>query len=466
MAKLKGVSKLKLNKLIKALPVPVQEHCKRCKKIASYFVERVSTEDWFIESELKSANLISAVFYHDIGKCALPKDTIYLEHCNSSQKKEKYRSHVNEGIVLIEKESEITFDSFKETSFEKTLYYAITEHHERIDGSGFPNGKSKETLSFIGKLTAVDTFDNLLFVGNSNVIDFDTAIAEIKKQSGLLLDEKIVNVFTSDEETFRSFVEYINVREKDNHRKNRYGIQLRYRPVMNIRDNRTDAYLSDLVINDPYYGTMTSNLFIPIAEKAGMVSQLEKIGFEKLCINLEKMYFRGLPVPDVIFPFSARQLEKKNFFKDIAKLIKKYGINPAKLSFMMTEASLTDYTADLVKAVNETHALGAEFIIGDFGDQVSLISTHEDIQIDGIIFKKSYGNKISVNPKTYSIVSGIARIAEKLNIRVIYDGIDDGRGEESAVKMGGKYASGSRYGSSLNDKELIDLIKQGGVTDG
>ena len=105
--------------------------------------------------------------------------------------------------------------------------------------------------------------------------------------------------------------------------------------------------------------------------------------------------------------------------------------------------------------------MGAKFILGDFGDQVTLISTNDNIQIDGVIFKKTYGGKIAVNPKTYSIVSGIARIAEKLNINVIFDGIDDSRSEESALKMHTKYAIGSRYGKKLNDKELIEITTRG-----
>ncbi len=467
MAKKYSVSKVQLNNLVKTMPAPVQEHLKRCRRLAEFVLERVSTEDWFLEAKYRAKDIASAIAYHDIGKALLPKDSIYLEHCSTKKAREKYYTHVEEAIQLIEREQQIIFSECKEGTYEKTLFYAIAEHHECADGSGFPQGKTGNMLSFVGKLTAVvDAFDNAVFVGNTGEIDFDGGLEKIKELAGTKLDKQTVEMLISDEETLRSFVSYINDREKDVRRKDRYGIQVRYLPIYNVRDMRIAGYQTDLVINDPYYGLMPSHLFRSVAEKAGSIFQLEKIGFEKLCINLEKLMIRGLPVPEVYYPFSARHMEKKNFFKDVKKIINKYEINPNKIIFMMSENSLTDYCVDITQAVNGMHDLGVRFFINEFGEQISLLSQNEEGQIDGVFFKKEYGAKLARNPKTYSIVSGILRIVEKLHADIVIDGIEDSRGEESVLKMGAKYASGGRYGKSLTDKDLIDYVKQGGGLDG
>lgn len=467
MAKKYSVSKVQLNNLIKTLPVPVQEHLKRCRRLAEYVLERVSAEDWFIEGNYRAKDIEGAIAYHDIGKALLPKDALYFEHCTNNKTRDKYYSHVDEAIALIEREQQIIFSECKDGTYEKTLYYVIAEHHECVDGSGFPGNKTGNMISFIGKLTAViDTFDNLLFVGNTGEVDFDGGLEKIKALAGTKLDAWVLDLLISDEETLRGFVDYINDREKDVRRKDRYGIQVRYYPVYNVRDMRIAGYQTDLVINDPYYGLMPSHLFRAVAEKAGSVYQLEKIGFEKLCINLEKLMIRGLPIPEVVYTFSARHLEKKNFFKDVKKILNKYEIHSNKIIFAMTENSLTDYCANITQAVNGAHELGVRFFISEFGEQISLLSQNEGGQIDGVFFKKEYGAKLARNPKTYSIVSGMVRIVEKLQADIVIDGVEDSRAEESVLKMGAKYASGGRYGKSLNDKELIDYVKQGGGLDG
>ncbi len=466
MAK-KGISRSKLNNVVKSLPTPVKEHLKRCKKLANYYVQRVLTEDWFIDAGYKAENLVGAIFYHDVGKATIPKDCIHINECKQKVKKEKYYAHVSAGIAICEKEGGANFFDCKEKSYEKTIYNVISDHHERYDGNGFPNKKEGREISFEGRLTAViETFDNLLFVGEKKEIDFEGAAATLREMSGKELDGEIVETLLVDENALKDFIEFINEREKDNRRKDRYGVQLRYNPVLNVIDNVLDRFVTDIVINDPYYGIIPSHLFVSVAEKAGSIYQVEKIGFEKLCLNLEKLMIRGLEVPEVAYRFSARQLEKKNFFKDIKKILNKYAVPVNKIVIMMTENSLVDYSSDLEKAVNGIHELGMRFFISEFGEQLSLISSNESLQIDGVIFKTEYGKKIAVNPKTYGIVSGVVRIIEKLHSDIVLAGISDARAEESTVKMGVKYAVGSRYGKALNDKELIAYVKAGGGVDG
>ena len=97
------ISRQQLNNAIKSLPIPVQEHCKRCKQIASYLVDQIRLEDWFLDSGLNPEHIVSAVYFHDIGKCAIPRDNLYAVHNETTAKKSAYRSHVEEGVRFIER---------------------------------------------------------------------------------------------------------------------------------------------------------------------------------------------------------------------------------------------------------------------------------------------------------------------------------------------------------------------------
>jgi len=463
MPKRSDISKVKLNNIVKKMPTPVVEHLKRCKKIAEYLLSNID-DYWLKKRSYKVDDLVSAVFYHDVGKAKLPKDCLYLEHCNTNAKKEIYFSHTYEGLKLIEETNEILLGVYKDSSLEKMLYNATLYHHEHFDGSGYPEGKSGEDISFVARLVAVvDTFDNLLFVGKSNQIDFEGAVKALQAQAGKRLDPKVIDWLLLDVDDLKAFVATINTKEKDGRKKDRYGMQMRYRPVYNIRENKIDSYVADIVINDAYYGILPSSTFIPIAEKTGQVAQMQKIALEKMFINLEKMSLKGLKIPEIAFNISARVLEKKNFFKDVDKLLNKYRIVRSKLAFVVSETSVMDFDVNFTQLVNEIHSLGVKFILSEFGDQVSLISANDNLQIDGVMFKQMYGRVIALNPRTYSIVSGIVRIAEKINIPVIMDGVSDTSAEESALKMQVKYACGERYGEPMTDAQLVDLLRMGGA---
>ncbi|MDP5102561.1 MAG: DUF3391 domain-containing protein [Erythrobacter sp.] len=79
---------------------------------------------------------------------------------------------------------------------------ACLEHHERIDGSGFPNGLGKGEISTIGRMAAIcDTFDFLLTRTNSTAaLDPAIAVQKMRAMEGAF-----------DEEILRSFIESVGL---------------------------------------------------------------------------------------------------------------------------------------------------------------------------------------------------------------------------------------------------------------
>ncbi|CCO23569.1 HD-GYP domain-containing protein [Maridesulfovibrio hydrothermalis] len=85
----------------------------------------------------------------DIGLCNLPEFVLGKEFCLTLDEQKRIRQHPITSVELL---------SITE-SLSKTTLRAILEHHERMDGSGYPRGVSNEHLSWLGKLCgAVDSF--------------------------------------------------------------------------------------------------------------------------------------------------------------------------------------------------------------------------------------------------------------------------------------------------------------------
>ncbi len=464
MGSKKTVSKVKLNNLIKTLPSPIQEHLKRCKLLAGYIIDRINTEDWFIEGNFRRDDLVSAVGYHDIGKCSIPKDALYFGHCDSKQKKDRYRAHVEEGIKLIESDQEIDLLNYRRTTFEHTLYNAVMQHHEREDGSGFPKGLRGEEISLVAKITAiVDTFDNSLFVGNVTVPEIDASVKELERLAGDKLDKKLVDVLIGDKEGLSDFIEFINTREKNTRGKDKYGIHLYYHPVFDIRDNKFCEFNTEIYINDPYYGIVKQEALLTVANKTGQVFRLEKIAFEKLCKAIERFNKKGIEFPRTMFTFSARQFEKKNFFKDIDKIRRRYQIDASQLCYGARESDLVQLEDNLVaQMVDEFHALGSIVSLNDFGDRTYLLSSLDTLRFDRVSMKKGYTKKIAENSRTFSVIAGIVKIAHNLHMSVSFAGIEDRRSEVEILRMGVRYAYGDLYGAAMRESELAAFLTAGG----
>jgi HD-GYP domain-containing protein (c-di-GMP phosphodiesterase class II) len=92
-----------------------------------------------------------AAFLHDVGKSALPDRVRWLEDSFSVPEQKLYQEHVALGVAL-----------GKQMELSPGALLAMAQHHEMVDGSGFPLRVKGETMSQLAKILAlVNRYDGL-----------------------------------------------------------------------------------------------------------------------------------------------------------------------------------------------------------------------------------------------------------------------------------------------------------------
>ena len=133
-----------------------------------------------------SINMLEQIgLLHDIGKIAIP-DSILLKPGRLSKLEfEIIKSHASIGYDVISK-----IPMFKEFS------NIILSHHERYDGSGYPNGLKGNQIPILASILSVaDSFDAMTSTRIYNKTKtVENALNELKKDAGILFDPKIINV--------------------------------------------------------------------------------------------------------------------------------------------------------------------------------------------------------------------------------------------------------------------------------
>jgi HD-GYP domain-containing protein (c-di-GMP phosphodiesterase class II) len=130
--------------------------------------------------------LTTSALLHDIGKVFIPKDILDKEKV-SEDELNLIRSHSEKGYRYIKQHYSIPV----------TTYVGILQHHERFDGTGYPDGKKGEDISKFARIICLcDAYDNLIAERpNKKAYIPSDAIEYIMANNGQIFDPKLVKTF-------------------------------------------------------------------------------------------------------------------------------------------------------------------------------------------------------------------------------------------------------------------------------
>jgi len=125
---------------------------------------------------------------HDIGKIAIPKNIL----CKTSRLSE-YEFNIIKGHPVI------GYGILMEMEFPRQIARGILQHHERLDGSGYPLGLLGQDILLEAKILSVaDVTDAMVSIRSYRpAIDLEKSLKEIWRNVGILYDPDVVNACLS-----------------------------------------------------------------------------------------------------------------------------------------------------------------------------------------------------------------------------------------------------------------------------
>ncbi|CAM3537625.1 HD-GYP domain-containing protein [Arcobacter aquimarinus] len=142
-------------------------------------------------SEKEQDILFYSAPFHDLGKIGI-EDKILL----------KPSKLTNEEFETMKKHPKIGYEILKNSQSEYLQAGAIIAltHHEKINGSGYPNGLKGDDIHIFGRIVAIaDVFDALTsFRPYKQAWSFEDAVNYLQEKSGKEFDTKLVEIFINN----------------------------------------------------------------------------------------------------------------------------------------------------------------------------------------------------------------------------------------------------------------------------
>ncbi|MBB1125897.1 putative bifunctional diguanylate cyclase/phosphodiesterase [Thiospirillum jenense] len=195
--------------------------------------------------------------------------------------------------------------------------------------------------------------------------------------------------------------------------------EVHYQPLLEIVTGRIWRAEALLRMRDQQNKLISPGLFIPIAEETGLINTLDRWVLTQAIAQLQQHPGLSLSVN-----LSANALTDQQLGGDVQRLIRDAGIDPARLTFEITETVAINSMSNAVKLIDDLHTFGCHFALDDFGSGFASYAYLKQLPVDDVKIDGAFIRYLDYNQEDRIFVRAIAEMAHTMGKRVIAEFVE------------------------------------------
>ena len=165
------------------------------------------------------------------------------------------------------------------------------------------------------------------------------------------------------------------------------------------------------------------SVFIPLAERAGMIHELGAWVLQSACEDAVAWYGRPRTLETLSVNVSVLQIDR-DFCSIIGRTLKHCGFPAKQLELEITESALLANTDLTIEYLQEWKRLGVRIAVDDFGTGYSSLSYLSRLPIDRLKLDQSLVHMMTQNARSAAVMRSIVSLGAELGIDVIAEGVE------------------------------------------
>lgn len=288
---------------------------------------------------------------------------------------------------------------------------------------------SKSISKMISQQIVIDDFSYLLtvsigFAPSSRGEDIEKVF---KKTSIALANAKQSrNSIVGYNEEFAQKISRESVLEHDLHYAiDRNELELYFQPIYNVNTGKVDQAEALIRWNHPLYGLVSPIDFIPIAEHTRLILPITDWTIHQVCqiIARRDQYNNPLTI-SINISFVTIDNRGDELYSFIRHEILSSGIKPENLKLEITETSLVQDSAEVIRVFIRLKELGLKLALDDFGTGYSSFGYLKALPLDIVKIDRSLIRNIEWDSKGRMIVESMITVLHGLNLGVVVEGVE------------------------------------------
>ncbi|OCC23226.1 hypothetical protein MB02_13125 [Croceicoccus estronivorus] len=229
------------------------------------------------------------------------------------------------------------------------------------------------------------------------------------------------------------------------------GLEVYYQPLFEAAGEALAGMEALIRWHHPELGLLHPADFVPVADESGLIVPLGQWVLEQGCTMLARWSDIPLAVN-----FSPVQLREDKCVSRILGILKKSGLDPARLQLEITESVILDTDQKIRANLKALRKVGIKVVLDDFGTGYSSLTHLQTFDVDKVKIDKSYIQDIGSDH--YAVVHAITGLAHVLGIAVTAEGVETDAQRTMLQSIGCTELQGYLFSQPLNSKDAEQFL--------
>ena len=198
--------------------------------------------------------------------------------------------------------------------------------------------------------------------------------------------------------------------------------------------------------------------FIPVAEKTGLVSNIDSIVFRKAAAFFGDVVCKSGSDITLSVNISVQHMMKNNFISEVKSILAECRVPAEQIEIEITESIMIDSAENAFRCLDEMKQLGLRIAIDDFGTGYSSLSYLNKMSADLLKVDKAFIDQMNATDSSRQYVAAIISIGHIMNLKVIAEGVEESDQMETLRKIGCDFIQGFIWGRPMPPEEAEKLV--------
>ncbi|GAA0812125.1 EAL domain-containing protein [Colwellia asteriadis] len=197
-------------------------------------------------------------------------------------------------------------------------------------------------------------------------------------------------------------------------------------------------------------------VFIPLAEYSGLIIEIGDWVVTEACQQLKRLEddFNHISISVNV---SIPQFRRGDFVDTTINTIRSQNIKPSRLELEITENILMDDPQIVIDALARLKEEGVSIALDDFGTGFSSLSYLQKLPLNRLKVDRSFVTDINKEGQSV-IAETIINLGQKMNLKVIAEGIEEIEQQDHLIKLGCDEVQGFYYAKPMPEDEFVKFL--------